>query len=200
MARQDSLIILMALLQFQVSVKYLYPVIAGVTDKELVILTDCIAISQDNKLFVCDTCNHRIQVFDTNLKFVFSFVGSGEGEMISPYDLTFDPAGSVYVADRDNHRVQVFSQNGTYLRTFGVHGSGPGELSYPRGIHVDHGHVYVAEKGNNRISTFHTSGAFITSFGRRDSGGELQYPRGITTDQDGFLYVCNTGNYRIQVF
>ena len=151
-----------------------------------------IAISQDNKLFVCDTCNHRIQVFDTNLKFVFRFVGSGEGEMISPYDLTFDPAGSVYVADRDNHRVQVFSQNGTYLRTFGVHGSGPGELSYPRGIHVDHGHVYVADKGNNRISTFHKSGAFITSFGRRDSGGELQYPRGITTDQDGFLYVCDT--------
>ena len=34
-----------------------------------------------------------------------------------PYDLSFDPAGSVYVADGGNHRVQVYSQNGTYLRT-----------------------------------------------------------------------------------
>ena len=34
-----------------------------------------------------------------------------------PYDLSFDPAGSVYVVDGGNHRVQVFSQNGTYLRT-----------------------------------------------------------------------------------
>ena len=34
-----------------------------------------------------------------------------------PYDVSFDPAGSVYVADGGNHRVQVFSQNGTYLRT-----------------------------------------------------------------------------------
>ena len=161
-----------------------------------------IALSQDNKLFVCDTINLRIQVFDTNLKFVFCFgkAGSGEGEMSWPYDLTFDPAGSVYVADSGNHRVQVFSQNGTYLRTFGVLGSGPGELYWPRGIHVDHDHVYVAEEGNNRISLFNTSGAFITSFGRRGSGRELNSPRGITTDQDGFLYVCDCGKSRIQVF
>ena len=162
-----------------------------------------IALSHDNKLFVCDTFNHRIQVFDTNLKFVFCFgkVGSGEGEMSWPYDLSFDPAGSVYVADSANHRVQVFSQNGTYLRTFGVCGSGPGELSDPVGIHVDHDHVYLAEYGNDRMTVFHTSGAFITSFGRRGSGeGELRNPRGITTDQDGFLYVCDYFNNRIQVF
>ena len=157
-----------------------------------------IALSQDNKLFVCDSYNHRIQVFDTNLKFVFCF---GEGEMNRPYDLTFDPAGSVYVADCGNHCVQVFSQNGTYLRTFGVCGSGPGELSYPWGIHVDHDHVYVAESRNSRISIFQTSGAFITSFGWTGWGeGELQYPHGITTDQDGFLYVCDSLNNRIQVF
>ena len=161
-----------------------------------------IALSQDNKLFVCDSDNHRIQVFDTNLKFVFCFgkAGSGEGEMNQPYDLTFDPAGSVYVADSNNHCVQVFSQNGTYQRTFGERDSGLGELSYPVGIHVDHDHVYVAEEGNDCVSIFQTSGAFITSFGRWDGGGDLQYPNGITTDQDGFLYVCDTHNNRIQVF
>ena len=163
-----------------------------------------IALSQDNKLFVCDTYNHRIQVFDTNLKFVFCFgkEGSGEGEMNGPSDLTFDPAGSVYVGDSDNNRVQVFSKNGTYLkRTFGVHGRGPGELSDPCAIHVDHDHVYVAEWGNHRVSVFHRSGAFITSFGRRGGGeGKLKYPCGITTDQDGVLYVCDSGNNCIQVF
>ena len=159
-----------------------------------------ITLSQDNKLFVCDRDNHRIQVFDTNLKFIFCFGKAGSG-MRFPNDLTFDPAGSVYVADSNNHRVQVFSQNGTYLRTFGVGGSGPGELSRPRGIHVEHGHVYVAEGGNNRISIFHRSGEFITSFGRRGSGeGELRNPYGISTDQDGFLYVCDSFNNRIQVF
>ena len=132
----------------------------------------------------------------------FGKEGSGEGEFISPYayDLVFDTGGDVYVTDHFNHCVQVFSQNGTYLRTFGRHGSGPGELATPRGIHVDHNYVYVVNCGNNRVSIFYTCGAFITSFGRRGSGeGGLSNPLGVTIDQDGFLYVC--GSYTsIQVF
>ena len=68
-------------------------------------------------------------------------------------------------------------------------------------IHVDHDYVYVVEWGNHRVSVFHTSGAFISSFGRRHYGeGELNNPKGITTDQDGFLYVCDTSNNHIQMF
>ena len=162
-----------------------------------------IALSKDNKLFVCDKKNCRIQVFDTNLKFISCFgkEGSGEGEFIYPYDLTFDPAGDVYVTDHYNHRVQVFSQNGTFLRTFGRCGSGPGELYRPWGICVDHDYVYVVEYGNHCVSVFYTSGKFITLFGWRGYGeGGLTHPHGITIDMDGFLYVCDTLNNRIQVF
>ena len=156
---------------------------------------------KDNKLSVCDRNNHRIQVFDTNLKFISCFgnTGSDEGEFRYPYDVTFDPAGDVYVADSDNHRVQVFSQNGTFLRTFGRYGNGPGELSEPWGICVDHDYVYVVEWGNHRVSVFYTSGEFITSFGMEGSGGKLSNPLGITIDQDGFLYVCDSYT-SIQVF
>ena len=126
---------------------------------------------------------------------------SGEGEFRQPIDLTFDPAGDVYVTDHNNDRVQVFSQNGTFLRTFGRPGSRLGELAEPWGIHVDHDYVYVVENGNCRVSIFYTSGKFITSFGGRSSGeGELSHPYGITIDQDGFLYVCDAWNNRIQVF
>ena len=141
-------------------------------------------------------------MFDTNLNIISCFGKSGEGEFSDPSDLTFDPAGDVYVADRCNG-VQVFSQTGTFLRTFGRCGSGPGELSWPEGICVDHDYVYVVESefGNHRVSVFYTSGAFITSFGSEGSGeGELNHPNGITIDQDGFLYVCDCWNYRIQVF
>ena len=162
-----------------------------------------IALSKDNKLFVCDRDNHRIQVFDTNLKFIgcFGKEGSGEGEFREPIDLTFDPAGDVYVTDWSNDPVQVFSQNGTFLRTFGRPGSRPGELANPCGLHVDHDYVYVVESGNHRVSVFYTSGEFITSFGRWGyREGELSHPHGIAIDQDGFLYVCDTWNDRIQVF
>ena len=93
------------------------------------------------------------------------------------------------------------SQNETFLRTFGRRGSGPGELSKPWGICVDHDFVYVVENGNHRVSVFYISGEFITTFGRCGRGeGELSHPRGITIDQDGFLYVCDSNNNRIQVF
>ena len=163
-----------------------------------------IALSKDNnKLFVCDCTNQRIQVFDTNLKFIFGFgkQGNGEGEMGHTADLTFDPAGNLYVADSMYNRVQLFSTDGTYLRAFRILGCTPSKLPHLKGIHVDHDYVYVAECWNNRVSVFHTSGAFITSFGGRGSGeGELENPNGITTDQDGFLYVCDTYNNCIQIF
>ena len=162
-----------------------------------------IALSKDKKLFVCDRKNNRIQVFDTNLKFItfFGKEGRGEGEFRHPVGLSFDPAGDVYVADCYNCRVQVFSRNGTFLRTFGRRGSGPGELSHPEGIRVDHNFVYVVDSGNHCVSVFHTSGAFITSFGKEGSQeGELSLPCGITIDQDGFLFICDCWNSRVQVF
>ena len=45
---------------------------------------------------------------------------------------------------------------------------------------------------------FHTSGEFVHFFG--DLGAELKYPRGIAIDQDGFVFICDKGNYNIQVF
>ena len=45
---------------------------------------------------------------------------------------------------------------------------------------------------------FRTSGEFIYSFEKK--GSELHNPFGIAVDQDGFVFVCDTGNSRIQVF
>ena len=67
--------------------------------------------------------------------------------------------------------------------------------------HVDHDYVYVVDYANHRVSVFYTSGEFITPFGRRGSGeGNLNYPHGVTIDQDGFLYVCDSENNCIKVF
>lgn len=61
--------------------------------------------------------------------------------------------------------------------------------------------MYVVENASNSVSVFHTSGEFVHSFGNRGSGkGELQRPWGIAVDQDGFVYICDLLNSRIQVF
>ncbi len=149
-----------------------------------------VALSKDGtRLFVCDSKNHRIQVLNTDLRVLgcFGRHGSGQGELNHPVDVSCDSVCRVYIADIWNSRVQVFSHVGCFLRTISHRGSGPGEVDCPRGIHVDHDWVYVTEEGNRRVSVFTVSGKFIASFG----GQHLNSPQGITTDEDGYVYVCD---------
>ena len=154
----------------------------------------------NHQVYVCDCNNGRVQVFDSDLNFVRSF-GDGPGQLKEPRDIDFDTQGNIYVLDYTEHEVLVFSEDGQYLCHFGQKGQGEGELSGPRGLCVSGDYVYVTEYSNTRVSVFHTSGKFVHSFGKVGSGrGELNSPYGIAVDQDGFVYVCEEANNRMQVF
>ena len=146
-----------------------------------------------HKYYVCDGGNHRVQVFDHNLKHISSFGrhGSKLGELSFPTDVAFDDAGHVYVVDHYNYRVQKFSPRGEPLMTFGS-----GKLNYPKGIHISRQFVFVTD-GTPSVSVFTTNGEFVTLFGSRE---ELGGPRGITADEDGFLYVCVYNKAHIVVY
>ena len=157
----------------------------------------------NHQVYVCDSNNGRVQVFDSNLNFVRSFGthGDGPGQFKKPTNIDFDTQGNIYVVDSNKHQVLVFSEDGQYLRHFGQKGQGEGELGSSQGLCVNGDYVYVTEYSNTRVSVFRTSGEFIHSFGKKGSGrGELNYPYGIAVDQDGFVFVCDAGNNRIQVF
>ena len=158
---------------------------------------------RDKELFVCDRDNHRIQVFDLDLNFIrmFGSRGEGNGQFHHPADLTFDPYGTIYIVDSGNNRIQVFTPNESFERTFGVFGKEPGEMYWPRSIHVDYNTVYITESKNDRVSMFTRLGEFVTSFGGHGRGeGEFSNPIGLTMDHDGYLYVCDWSNDRVQVF
>ena len=163
----------------------------------------------NNRVYVCDRNNGRIQVFDSDLKFTRSF-GNARGELKQPWDIDFDHQGNIYIVDLDRNQVLVFTVNGQYLRHFGRKGQGKGELSAPHGLCVSGEYVYVTEEGGNwlvnislyswnSVSVFRTSGEFIHSFWKWAS--ELSYPRGIAVNHDGFVFVCcNRDSSCIRVF
>ena len=160
--------------------------------------------TSNNKMYVVDTSNYRIQVLNSDLTFSNTFGKRGEnkGEFIYPWAIACDSTGNVYVVDFGNDRIQVFTPTGKFLRMFGSHGEGDGELDRPVGIALDvQDKVYVSERSNDRISVFTSEGQFVTSFGSKGGRpGEFDDPRGLAVDSNGVLYVCDLSNKRLQLF
>ena len=152
----------------------------------------------DNEVYVCDQNNHRIQLFDLNLNFVRSIGsrGEGRGEFNAPHDVKFDTAQKMYVAERGNGRVQVMDRSGQFIREFGE-----GKLKRPSGLHIADKYVYVSDVSGHCIVVYETSGQFVTSFGRHGQNeGEFRRPYCITSCVDGYIYVGDMFNNRVQIF
>ena len=136
----------------------------------------------NDRLYVCDRGNHRVQILNTELEYMDSFGchGNGDGQFKSPNDIAQDRTGNLYVTDIGNDCVQVFDCKGRFLYAFNMKGV------RPYGICVGSDQlVYVSDVGNNCVSVFQTSGEFVTSF------GQFSHPYGIVTDNDGFVYVSD---------
>jgi DNA-binding beta-propeller fold protein YncE len=159
----------------------------------------------DDRLYLPDIGNHRVNVFDlagTPL-FQFGSLGDGPGQLNNPEAAKFSSDGKLYVTDLKNNRVQVFDAEGKPLMSWGRAGSGAGELKAPAGLAFDrHDNVYVTEMGNNRVQVFDKTGKHLTMWGTKGPGnGEFGNLHGIIVDKaTGNVYVADTANNRIQVF
>ncbi|MDQ3812270.1 MAG: SMP-30/gluconolactonase/LRE family protein, partial [Chloroflexota bacterium] len=76
-----------------------------------------IAISADGEVFVTDTGNKRVQVFDLQggFKRMFGGDGSAPGQFREQVGIALDPQGNLWVADSWNGRVQKLDPNGQPL-------------------------------------------------------------------------------------
>ncbi|OQY44139.1 MAG: hypothetical protein B6242_13315 [Anaerolineaceae bacterium 4572_78] len=169
-------------------------------------------ISPKGELYVADSGNHRIQVFDQNGTYLRGWggeEGSDAGQMSEPWGIAVSEDGKVYVADTWNHRIQIFDEDGIYLSEFGSFvstdgnpASEPGAFWGPRDVVIDEeGNVYVSDTGNKRVQKFTPNGEFITAWGGGGViPGRFEEPVGLAIDSDGYIYVADTWNRRIQKF
>ncbi|MCH9017513.1 MAG: 6-bladed beta-propeller [Chloroflexi bacterium] len=99
-----------------------------------------------NEVFVSDSRNTRIQVFDLegNFKRLIGEKGEAPGQLNRPMNLTI-AGGELYVAEFFNDRIQVYGLDGEFRRSIGKAGSAGGEMSAPGGVAVDADGVLKAD-------------------------------------------------------
>jgi DNA-binding beta-propeller fold protein YncE len=120
----------------------------------------CIAISNDDLVYVCDRMNHRVQVFQRDGTFVKEGFAGRTLAGASMWDVAFsrDAAQStIYDPDGGNHRVWMLKRDSLEtLGSFGRRGRNAGQFESPHSIAVDSkGNLYVGETlGGRRVQRF----------------------------------------------
>ncbi|MCI0745763.1 MAG: hypothetical protein L0Y58_10200 [Verrucomicrobia subdivision 3 bacterium] len=113
-----------------------------------------LAVDSQGRLFVADSCRHRIQIFSADGEWLASYGSAGvaNGELSYPYDVRVDNQGFQFVCEFGNSRIQVFDSANRPVEIIGRAGSAPGEFSNPWSIALDsHGNLYVADANNHRV-------------------------------------------------
>ena len=158
----------------------------------------------DGLLYVADTHEHRVLVFDRDGTIIKTFgsYGQADGQFVYPTDLAFAPDGRIFVSEYGgNDRIQVFDRSGVFLYAFGEPGDGVGEFSRPQSIAFSHdgSELFVADSCNHRIAVFTPEGQctrVLCSAGA--AAGEVAYPYGVCSLADGSLLIAEFGNCRVQ--
>lgn len=117
------------------------------------------AIAPDGRVYVVDSGNFRIQVFDRDGKFVKAFgsVGRYPGNFARPREIAIDREGRVYVSDAAFGNLQIFDGDGQLLMHIGERSERdqPARYMLPSGVAVDRdGRVYVADEFFRRVDVF----------------------------------------------
>lgn len=162
----------------------------------------------DAAVFVADNRNDRVQRFSPDGRFeaVLGSFGHGDGQFDSPYDVGVDRPNHLYVADNENHRVQQFDASTlAFQGTWGLFGTDPGELGFPRSLAAlagdPAGGVFVGDTSNNRVQAFDADGRLERAFGESGRApGNFTIPGGVAVAPDGGVLVADTVDHRIERF
>ena len=118
-----------------------------------------VAIGKNNELYVVDSGNFRVQVFDAEGKYLRAFgkIGKQLGDFSRPKEIAIDKEGNVYVIDTLFGNFQIFNSQGELLLYIGSRSAADGPALYQllAGIAVDEdGRIYVVDQLYRKVEIF----------------------------------------------
>ncbi|PLX16926.1 MAG: hypothetical protein C0601_08810 [Candidatus Muiribacterium halophilum] len=154
----------------------------------------------DDKLYVADTNNNRIQLFDAEDGRFLSQLGkqgSAPGEFIEPYQIYADRSSLIFVLERGGHRIQVFDKSLKYLRTISKYGKKDSMLNSPEMIFgiSELGFIFVLDSERKRIQAFSFQGDFLRSYMVLSSYIDNSF--GVIADSNGGVFILSPEGQRV---
>jgi DNA-binding beta-propeller fold protein YncE len=117
-----------------------------------------VAVDPDGNVYVTDTLNDRVEIFDADGNFISTFGknGDGPGFFERPKGIAIDGDGHIWVADEVQDRLQVFNKEGQLLTYIGYkHGGLPGQFQALIGVAIDkNNRVFTTEQYPGRLQEF----------------------------------------------
>jgi len=178
---------------------------------------ESLCVDAAGNIYVADTENSRIRKFVENGN-INTIAGTGDqgylgdggpavdAEIDRPAGVCLLSNGEVIISDTRNQCLRLVNLADNISSLFVPGGLG---LDGAQGIVLDgNGNLYIANTNNNRILKLNALGAVITLAGTGTAGysgdggsatsAELTSPKGVALDDDGNLYIADTGNHCIR--
>ena len=128
-----------------------------------------IVVDSEEHIYLLDSGNNRVQVFDAAGKFLYSFgkKGQGPGEFMMAYSMVLSGDEKLYILDLQNRRMSVFQKNGKYLQGFDIKEGSPQFLFIDENENLFMGKILRGKTPNDQkisIGKYDINGNLLLTF------------------------------------
>jgi DNA-binding beta-propeller fold protein YncE len=164
-----------------------------------------VGVDRHDNVYCFNRGAHPMIVFDRDGNFLKSW---GEGVFRRPHGIHMAPDDTIFCTDDGDHSVRHCTLDGRVLMTIGIPGKPAPYMSgepFHRCTHTalsPRQEIYVSDGyGNARVHKYAPDGKLLMSWGRSGSDpGEFNIAHNICCDREGWVYVADRENHRVQVF
>ncbi len=165
-----------------------------------------VGVDKDDNVYAFNRGKHPMCVFDRAGNLLRTW---GEGIFPRAHGVFMAPDDTIWLTDDADHTVRQCTLDGKILLTIGIPGKPAPYMSgepFHRCTHTamspDGSHIYISDGyGNARIHKFTVDGKWVSAWGEPGTDpGKFNIPHNICCDPDGWVYVADRENHRVQVF
>ena len=164
-----------------------------------------VGVDRHDNVYAFNRGEHPMIVFDRAGNFLRSW---GEDLFSRAHGVSMGPDDTIYCTDDGDHTMRKCSLDGKVLLTIGIPGKAAAYMSgepFNRCTHTalsPQGDIYISDGyGNARVHKYDPSGRRILSWGGPGTRpGQFNIAHNICCDADGWVYVADRENHRVQVF